>query len=208
MSNNVSMKKPSTRRLVLLCLAAALVVPGCQTLREVANLRFIDFAIDDVTQARLAGVELDRIRGYRDLSAVDVLRIGAAVADEELPLSFQLHLGARNPAENQVQARLVAMDWTLFLEDRETISGTFDREVVLPPGQTVDIPIRIELDLVQFFGRNAQDLVELALAVAGQDGGRPKNVRLEAVPSIQTPIGALRYPQPITIVSRDVGAAR
>jgi hypothetical protein len=63
----------------------------------------------------------------------------------------------------------------------------------------------IELDLVDFFDRNLRDLVELALSISGQ-GGEPKNVSLQATPTIDTPIGEMEYPRPITILSRDVGS--
>lgn len=188
-----------------LTLLGMTVLPGCQTLREVANLRFVDFSIAGVQQTRLAGVDVSRVRSYADLSAIDALRIGSAVAEGKLPLKFQLQLAARNPESNGVQARLVQMDWTLFLEDRETISGVFNQEVVLPPGQSVGIPIDIELDLLRFFNNNARDLVELVLALSGQ-GGASKDVRLEATPTIRTPIGPIRYPNPITIVNRELGS--
>ncbi|MEX1056031.1 MAG: hypothetical protein WED81_08360, partial [Rhodothermales bacterium] len=78
---------------------------GCQTLRELAALRFVEFSIDGLTDARLAGVQIQRFRSRRDLSATDVARIARAVASRELPLQFRLHVGARNPEENGVQAR-------------------------------------------------------------------------------------------------------
>ena len=92
----------------------------------------------------------------------------------------------------------------MLLEQRETVSGTIEREYVFPPGQPQDVPIAIELDLLDFFERNAQDLFDLARNLAGQ-GGAPKNVALRALPTIDTPIGPISYPRPITIVSRDVG---
>ena len=179
---------------------------GCQTLRELAALRFVDFAIDGVSNARLAGVDVERIRSYQDLTATDVARLGSALARQELPFAFNLHVAAKNPAENNVQARLVRMDWTLLLEDRETVSGILDQNFVIPPGEVTDIPVRVELDLVEFFDKNLQDLVELALSVSGR-GGEPKNVKLRAVPTVDTPVGPIEYPQPITIVSRDLGGS-
>jgi hypothetical protein len=133
-----------------------------------------------------------------------VLRIGAAVAREELPLNFALHLNAENPPENDVEARMVRMDWTLLLDDTETISGIFDQNILMPPGQPTDISIPMSLDLVNFFNKGARDLIELALAVSGQ-GGSPKRIKLVATPTIDTVIGPIRYPNPITIVSRTVG---
>lgn len=196
----------------ILVIAMAVLIPaaltqGCQTLREIAALRLVDFAIDNVTDARLAGVRIERIRSYEDLSSTDVFQLGRAIANQELPFRFSLNVAARNPDENEVQARLVKMAWTLFLEDRETISGVLEENYVLPAGETTTIPVAIELDLVDFFDRNLQDLVELALSVSGADG-QPRNVQLRATPTIDTPLGQMEYPRPITIVSRDIGGGQ
>lgn len=199
---------PTMIKNTLLCILfvgmSLLTVAGCQTLQQIANLRNVQFALDRVTDARLAGVDIDRIRSYEDLSTQDVLRLGAAVAQKELPLAFALHLNAENPPENEVDARMVRMDWTLLLDDRETISGVFDDNIVMPPGEPTDVPIPMQLDLVEFFDQGARDLIELALAVSGQ-GGSPKRIKLQATPTIDTVIGPIKYPSPITIVSRTVG---
>ena len=178
---------------------------GCTALQELAALRQVDFSLDRVTRATLAGVSLDEIEDYGSVDPLDLVRIANAVRQKSLPFAFTLHVAGRNPEENSVNARLVSMDWTLFLEDRETVSGVFNDEVVLPPGEPVDIPISLELDLYSFFESNARDLIELALSVAGA-GGAPKNIRLSAVPTIQTAVGPIRYPGRIDIVSTTVGS--
>jgi hypothetical protein len=192
-------------RPVLTTLGATALLAACSTLQQIAALRQVDFAIDRVADARLAGVGIDDVRDYDDLSATQLARIGLALAGGRLPLDFQLHLTAANPADNAVAARLLRMDWSLWLENTETISGTLDRTYVLEPGQPQDIPITISLDLLEFFDRNSEDLIDLVLAVTGQ-GGAPRTLSLRARPTIDTPIGPIRYPEPITIVSREVGA--
>lgn len=188
----------------LLAGALLLSVAGCATLQQLAALRKVDFAVDRISDLRLAGVDLGGVRSFDDLTYMDAGRVALAVSRNELPMEFRLHLLAENPADNSVEARLVQMDWTLLLQGRETLSGVLDRETLLPPGEPVDVPLTISLDLLQFFQGNAQDLVDLALSLAGQ-GGAPKEVALRAVPTIQTPLGPIRYPQPITIVSGEVG---
>jgi hypothetical protein len=185
-------------------IAVLLFLSGCATFQEVLALRDVDFALDRVADVRLAGVDMSRLRTFGDLSVGDAGRIAIAASRRELPLEFQLHLLAENPEENSVSARLVQMDWTLLLQDRETLSGTFANETVLPPGQPVDVPIGISLNLIEFFEGNAEDLVELALSLAGQ-GGEPKDIALRATPIVQTSLGPIRYPNPITIVSGRVG---
>lgn len=189
----------------LVLLFLLITLPGCKTLQELAALRQVAFTIDSVTNASLVGVDLASIQSYEDVNPLDALRVANAVRQKSLPFDFTLHLSGRNPEDNDVQARLVRMDWTLFLEDRETISGVFNDDVALPPGQSVDIPITIQLDLYTFFDANARDLIELALNISGK-GGKPKNVRLTAVPTIDTPIGPIRYPGTLDIVSTEIGS--
>ena len=50
---------------------------------------------------------------------------------------------------------------------------------------------------------SAQDLFDLALALAGQ-GGATKEVRLEALPTVQTSMGPIQYPSRI-VIRRQVG---
>ncbi len=197
------------RRLVVGVLLLVLLLgsgAGCRTIRQLANLRKVDFRIDRVTDAALAGVALDQFQSVEDVDAWATARIVRTLAEGRAPLAFTLHLNAQNPAGNDTAARLVEMDWTLLIDDTETISGTFNRTILLPPGEPRDIPIDIQLDLFRFFDRSAQDLVELALAVAGV-GGEPKEITLRATPIIDTVIGRIRYPQPITITVEEVGGS-
>lgn len=191
-----------TKLLPALALVAGL--SGCATLQQIVALRDVDFAIDRVSDLRLAGVDLGGVRSYRDLGATEIGRLTLAVAQGELPMDFQLHLTATNPADNATDARLVRLDWTLLLQQRETIRGVFADETLLPRGRPTDVPIGMSLDLFEFFSGSAQDLVEVALSLTGQ-GGSAREVTLVATPSVDTALGRISYPEPITIVSREVG---
>ena len=180
-----------------------LAVTSCTALREVSNLRKVQFAIDRVSEARLAGVDASRLQSYEDLRSTDVLRLGAALSEGELPFAFTLHLQATNPSSNDVNARLTEMDWTLFLQDQETVSGRFEQEVVLPPGEPTDVAFRMELNLVRFFDDNLKGLVNLASAVRGD--APPQTIKLKVQPTVTTSLGPVQYPSPITVVSKEFG---
>ena len=192
-----------TRTLSAVVMASVLALSGCATLQQFAALRSVDFSLDEVADARLAGIELASIRSYEDLSLLDVGRLALALRQGDLPLQLQVRVLAENPADNPT-ARLTRMDWTLLLQDRETLTGALTEEIELPSGAPTVIPIDVSLNLIDFFEGNAQDLLELALSLAGQ-GGAPKQIAVRASPVISTPLGAIRYPQPITIVDARVG---
>lgn len=183
-------------RLVALALGLALL-PSCAALESVLALSQVDFSLDRVYQVELAGVEVDRIRSYGDLSLDDALRIGSAVSQGTVPLSLTLELSGRNPEDNP-EARMVALDWTLFLRDRETVRGLLEREVRFAPGESTPFPLTLSLDLLEFFEGSARDLVEVALNLATRDD-EPAGVRLEVIPTVETRLGPIRYPGPLVL---------
>ena len=174
---------------------------ACATLQELVALRDVEFSLAGTSGGTLAGVDITAVRSFSDLAVLDAAKIGAAFAAGELPFETTLLVQAANPADNS-RARLVALDWTLFIDDRETVSGALDQEYVLPPGTPVTVPVRVDLDLLDFFDRQLESIANLALAAAG--AGEPTRIHLEAIPSVQTPLGVVRYPEPVRI-GYDVG---
>lgn len=190
----------------LFLLAAGLLassIAGCTALREVSNLRKAQFAIDRISNPRLAGVDLSGFESYEDLRTTDVLRLGSSLSDGNLPMAFTVNLEATNPSSNSADARLTAMDWTLLVEEEETVAGRFEQEVVLPPGEPQNVALQVELDLVRFFEDDLRGLVDLASAIVRNEP--PQTVKLRVQPTVNTTVGPIEYPSPITVVSKQVG---
>lgn len=181
-------------------LAFLLASSGCASLNALLALRQVEFDLDRVSRIALAGVDLMQVRGYEDLSAADVARLGIALAQGTLPLELTLDLSAANPDGNP-EARLLALDWDLFLDGVRTVGGGHPEAVVLPSGEVTMVPVSIRLDLREFFDGGARELVNLAAGLAGL-GGEPVAIALEAVPTVDTPIGPIRYPRPLVLGNR------
>lgn len=188
---------PFPSRVLLLGTALVLGLSGCAALQSLAALSQVRFDLERVSELRLAGVDLLRVTGYEDLSPREVLQLTLALTTRELPLEMTLDLTADNPADNP-EARLLALDWVLLLQDRETVSGGLDQALVLPSGVVTGLPLRVRLDLLEFFEGSARDLVELVGALAGVEG-EPVAVGLRATPTVDTPLGPIRYPRPLEL---------
>lgn len=184
--------------------ALLVMIAGCATLQQLAALRQVAFALGGIQNGRLAGVPLARVAAYRDLTPVDIGRLALAVARKELPLEFQANLRADNPADNHTTATMVRLAWSLFLDEKETINGVLDSAVTIPAGQVVNIPLQMRLNVMQFFDGPAESLVNLAAGLAGINAD-PTRIKLRAIPTVNTPLGPITYPEPITIVNRTVG---
>ena len=195
------------RRSVLgaaLAVAALLgVVGGCAGLKETVALRQVDFRYDRITDPAIAGLPLTKLTRYEDLSMVDVGRLALAVAAKDVPLDITVHVAGTNPAENNTTARLVRLDWSYLVDDREIITGQLAQEVAFPAGQSTDLPLGVRFNLVEFFGNDGKVLFDTALVLSGQRTTTRK-VALRLTPTVESPLGPIRYPVPITL---DLGAA-
>jgi hypothetical protein len=176
----------------------ALLLVGCAALQQLAVLRTVSFAFSRVSDVRIAGIRIDEGASFTSLSVGDAARLATAVAARKVPLELVAHVSATNPSENTVAARMVDLGWTLFVEDRQTLTGTLGGAVSIRPGQTADVPLTVSLDLLQLGSGGARDLFDLALGIAGQ-GKIRKDLRLDLVPTIETSLGPIRYPAPVVV---------
>jgi hypothetical protein len=191
------MRSPPRLTGVALLLALQLV-PGCSAYRQIAVLRTVRFEFARVSDVRLAGVRIDDVIQYGDLTITDAARLAAAVASKQMPLDLIAHLDATNPAENTVTARMVDLDWSLFIDDRHAFEGGLAGAVAIAPGRTTDVPLTVRFDLYEMGEGGARDLFDLAVAIAGR-GAIRKDLRLELHPTIDTPLGPMRYPAPVVV---------
>lgn len=173
------------------------LLSGCAALEALAALSQVRFSFDRISSVRLAGIDMMEVREPTDLTAIDALRIGRSIRDRVAPLELVVDLSGENPEDNP-EARLVGLDWTFFLEDRETMRGGLSSALVLPPGATTPIPLSVEFDLLEFVDDGLGDVIALTAALAGLTEERPE-VRLEALPTVDTRAGPIRYPRPLVL---------
>ena len=178
---------------------------SCTTIQSLTNLKKVDFAIDRVSDTVLNGVAIDDISSFDKLGPSDALKILQGVTTKSLPLSMIINVEGDNPAENNVVAKLVKMDWTLFLEGKETVSGSFNEVIEFVPGAKTNIPVDVEVDLYSFFSSNARELFNIATSIAGVGNSEPTEIYLKARPTISTAIGPITYPRDVTILKKTIG---
>jgi len=193
-----------------LILSLSFLSLSCQALQEItqamSNLSRLKFKLTGVREFRLAGVNLS---GKSSLRISDSPALLSAVSQGKLPASFTLDIAAINPNDGtagttRTAATLAGFAWTLLIDDTPTITGDLDAPLTIPgTGEQVRIPMRMNLDLIQFFENKGIDhLVNLALALGGTSGS-PTRLTLRARPTVQTSLGTFRYPDEINIISKE-----
>ncbi len=200
------MKKPA----LVLILAMSMIALSCQAVKEITQamtgISQLKFRLDGVRDFQLAGV---RLGGRSSLRLTDSPALISSVAQKKLPASFTLEVAAINPNDGtagttRISATIANFAWTLLIDDTPTVTGDLDAPVTIPgSGQQVLIPVRMNLDLIQFFqNKGVDNIINLALALGGANGS-PSRLTLRARPTIQTSFGTFRYPQEINIVDRE-----
>jgi hypothetical protein len=189
----------TTRFAASIALLGLVALSGCGGgRRQFTPLSRVQFEFAGVSNVRLVGIPINANTRYRTLGMLDAARLAAAIVSGQAPLEMTAHLEATNPTENPVAARIVDVQWSLYIEDRHALDGGLEAPVAIAPGATADVPLSVRLDLAQMGAGGARDVLDLAVAIAGQ-GTIRKDVRLEIRPTIQTPVGPIRYPYPIAV---------
>jgi hypothetical protein len=193
------MKKIISIAIILISLT---IVSGCEILdqaRQVAMLSKCEFKLSSVDQLRLAGVNIQHVRKLSDLNMMDAAKItAAAMSGGSLPLNFTLNVEARNP--NATTAGMTKLDWILFIDDIQMVSGVNEQRIQIPGnGGTGILPLTIGIDLKEALkGKSGDAIANFGLNLAGA-GNTPTRITLKAKPTIMVGSQYISYPGYLTI---------
>jgi hypothetical protein len=197
----------------VISLAGFLALSSCSALSDMAsalaNLQRLKFKIGSVTGFRLMGLDISGKAKLSDFGAADILKVAQSYKARKLPVEFVVDILAVNPNDGTGGTRktvstLTGLECRLLIDDKPTVTGNIDRPVEIPgTGQESIIPLRLSLDLLEFFGdKRYEDLVALALAIGGRNGSATR-LSLDAQPTVSTPLGPITYPGRLTIISAE-----
>ncbi len=187
---------------VIACFLVLFTITSCdvvQQIQQAGNLISCDFKLKDVQDIRLAGVSVQNAKGAADLNIGDAARIAAAMMGQTFPLTFNLNIEAKNP--NKLAAGINRLDWILYIDDIEMVSGSNQEAMSIPANGSSVLPLRMNIDLKKALnGKSGQSLLNFGLNLAGSKG-EPSRIKLKAKPSIVVGSRSIAYPGYITIVS-------
>lgn len=194
-------------------LAGFLALSSCSALNDMAsvlaNLQRLKFKIGSVRDFRLMGLDISAKSKLTDFSALDILKVAQSYKAKKLPVEFVMDVLAVNPNDGTGGTRktvstLTGLECRLLIDDKPTVTGNIDRPVEIPgTGQESVIPLRLSLNLLEFFtDKRYEDLVGLALAIGGRNGSATR-LALDAQPTVSTPAGPITYPGRLTIISTE-----
>lgn len=194
-------------------LASVFIFQSCASLTDLASnlaqLQRLKFKLGQVEGFSLAGISINNKSSLNDFSVQDGLKLAQLFGSKKLPVEFILNVVAVNPNDGsagkvKTTATLSSLAARLLIDGQPTVYGDIDTPVEIPgTGQETTIPIRLSLDLYEFFGNQGLDrLLQLALAIGGQNGSSSR-LALDVQPRVMTPFGEIKYPERLTIVDKE-----
>jgi len=195
------------KSLFILTFFSAFILNSCDILDQVSQVAMLSkcqFRLSTLTNTKLAGVNVQNIDSFNDLSFVDVTKVTAAYATGNLPLSFTLNVEAKNP--NTSAAGMSKLDWILLIDDLEVLTGITEQRITIPAnGGTAILPLNLSFNLLKVIeSRNVESLANFGMNLAGA-GNRPTRVTLKAKPTIYVGSNPITYPNYITIENEFTG---
>jgi hypothetical protein len=170
------------------------------------NLSRLKFKLGNVANFTVGGIDITNKRSMTDFNSLEILKLTSALTSGKLPASFSLNVEAKNPNDGtggypKTDATIKSFPWRLEIDQVETISGNIGNPVSVPgTGDITNIPLTMNLDLIEFFGNKGLDnLLNLALTLGGREGSSSK-VTLFATPTVGSSLGDIKYPGELKIV--------
>ncbi len=165
---------------------------SCDVLQQMATFTKCEFKMNSLTDTKLAGVNIQNLNSFTDLTFMDAANVTKTLLGGELPLTFNLNIEAKNP--NPATAAMQKMNWILYIDDNEITQGVLDQPVNIPPGETANIPLAIKLDLKKLFNdKTKNSLLNFAFNLADA-GNYPTRVKLAIKPTINVAGIPIEYP--------------
>jgi hypothetical protein len=207
------MDKRARIAVAVLALTGVLALSSCAALDQMAsalaNLQRLKFKLSGVRDFRLMGIDLGGKARITDFNALDAVKLVQSYQSRKLPVDFVVDVLAVNPNDGtggtrQTTSTLTGLECRLLIDGQPTVVGNIDQPIEIPgTGQDSVIPLRLSLDLLEFFaGKQYEDIVQLALAIGGKNR-TPTRIALDAQPTVSTPLGPITYPGRVTIVSTE-----
>lgn len=189
----------------ILMFSLVLVSISCQQIKNIthtlSSFTSLRFKIENVSEFLLAGVPIATKNSINDFSPFDAVKIGQEIARNKLPASFIVNIAVKNPntgvgSTKPIPVTIKQMNWTLFIDGVQTITGRLNREFQYPANNTIGhLPLEVTIDLFEFFGnRGYEGLINLALYLGGIKSD-PSKVVVEAIPTFSTPFGDYQSPK-------------
>ena len=196
------------KKIILISILMLLANSGCSVYETMVNISRLKFKLGDINNFYISGINISNKTKLEEINPIELLKLSSNFASGKLPVSFTLNVEAKNPNDGtggypKTDATLKSFPWRLEIDGNETIAGNIGSPVSVPgTGELTNIPINLNLDLLEFFSSQGyESLINLVFSLGGKEGSASR-LTLIATPTVTSPIGDIKYPGELKIVDQ------
>ncbi len=131
---------------------------SCSLFRQAKEYeRFVHsrFAVQDVKVLSIAGIDVSQKGNAADLDFSQMIALGLRFVKGDLPSVVRLTIQGQNTTNEK--AAISGMDWILQAKTDTLATGTLNRPVTIPPGETVRFPVKANFNLSKLLKSKSLD---------------------------------------------------
>jgi hypothetical protein len=181
---------------VLFALAGCGINKQARQLKAFEKCRYEILAADSVF---VAGADVQKLIDSRgaDLSSLPGVAVGFLSRD--IPLTGILQVRITNPSGTL--AGVNQFRYKLLVRDKEVVEGISDQRIMVKPGETVTVPLKINANVYRLLtdGSTIQEVLGFMQSAQGAAPVRTTKLGLKIKPTLTLGNQSLNYPGYITV---------
>jgi hypothetical protein len=163
--------------------------------KEDRSAERMEFGVNRVDAARLAGVDIQNVQRATDLKPNQLTLLQNAVNKGTIPLRLSLRVYGRNPTPGVLKLSMLAYE--VRIDDLPVATGTTGANTVLEPRSIVTLPLDITANVLPAL--RGTSAAAYAAGLADMSGARPR-VTVRVLPTFVNQAGRMYQPEEFVAV--------
>jgi len=174
---------------------------GCGVNKQAQQIKALEnckYRVISATNISVAGTDVKRLMNNQNINLGSLPALAFGLLRKDVPLRANLNMEINNPSGNV--AAINQFEYKILINNQELADGFVDQLVTVSPGQSVVVPVAVNVNIYQFIS-NTQVMGQITDFLRGGAGGAERKglVTLKVRPSIMVGGALIKYPGYITI---------
>lgn len=182
------------KKRIITLLLVTITLFSCDVTKELSgayNMINCQYSYKSISGFTVSGMNLSNGVSPLYIPKLTSILTGSATS---IPVDFTLNLNVKNP--NQSEALLHGLQYIVSIDDIKFTSGTLNKSLNIPSGETQTLPLTIGIDLASLMKNNSKEAItDIAKNFIGI-GSKKSNVTVQVKPTFligNTPVTSPTY---------------
>lgn len=182
------------KKRIITLLLVTITLFSCDVTKELSgayNMINCQYSYKSISGLTVSGMNLSNGVSPLYIPKLTSILTGSATS---IPVDFTLNLNVKNP--NQSEALLHGLQYIVSIDDIKFTSGTLNKSLNIPSGETQTLPLTIGIDLATLMKNNSKEAItDIAKNFIGI-GSKKSNVTVQVKPTFligNTPVTSPTY---------------